>query len=234
MGCVLLVGCNNEPNYAPVTEINTIESIPPSGKHKVMHGETLYEIAWRYGLDYRYVAVLNHMTPPYTLFSGQVLVLSGKSNQLLPVEKIQMKPVAEIKPVVSPVEKSWSEPRATVTQWIWPAQGKVIATFSKFNKGINIVGQLGEPIRASAAGKIVYCGDGLRGYGNLIIIKHNSTYLSAYAHNRTIFVQEGEWVRQGQKIAEMGNSGAEAVLLHFEIRKNGQPIDPLAVLVTPH
>ncbi len=98
------------------------------------------------------------------------------------------------------------------------------------NKGIDIAGKLGEPVLASADGKVVYAGSGLRGYGNLVILKHNNTFLTAYAHNQTLFVKEDQLVKRGQKIAEMGNSDADGVKLHFEIRKMGKPIDPLKLL----
>jgi len=119
--------------------------------------------------------------------------------------------------------------------WMWPAKGKVIGAFSETAnlKGIDIAGTAGTPVVASAAGKVVYAGSGLRGYGKLVIIKHNDTYLSAYAHNRDIVVKEGEAVARGQKIAEMGNTDADQVKLHFEIRRLGKPIDPAKYLPPP-
>jgi lipoprotein NlpD len=114
--------------------------------------------------------------------------------------------------------------------WIWPTDGKVLEGFSDKSKGVRITGVAGQPVLASAAGQVVYSGSGLRGYGKLLIIKHNNTYLSAYAHNSKILVQEGEAVTRGQKIAEMGNSDTDSVKLHFEIRKNGKPVDPLKFL----
>lgn len=115
-------------------------------------------------------------------------------------------------------------------EWIWPAAGKVLNGFSESAKGVNISGITGQPVLASAAGKVVYSGSGLRGYGKLIIIKHNNTYLSAYAHNSQILVKEGQTVTKGQKIAEMGNTDTDLVKLHFEIRKLGKPVDPLKYL----
>lgn len=112
-------------------------------------------------------------------------------------------------------------------EWIWPAKGKVSELFSESTKGIDIAGTSGQAVTASAAGKVVYSGEGLRGYGKLIIIKHNNTYLSAYAHNNKLLVKEGQAVAKGQKIAEMGNTDSNLVKLHFEIRKNGKPVDPL-------
>jgi len=116
--------------------------------------------------------------------------------------------------------------------WVWPAKGKVVGTFSETAnlKGIDIAGAAGQPVLASAAGTVVYAGTGLRGYGKLIIVKHNKTYLSAYAHNREILVKEGEKVTRGQKIAEMGNTDASEVKLHFEIRRMGKPMDPARYL----
>jgi len=112
--------------------------------------------------------------------------------------------------------------------WLWPARGKVVTSFSETAnlKGIDIAGSSGDPVLASAGGRVVYAGAGLRGYGKLIIIKHNKTYLSAYAHNREILVKEGAQVSRGQKIAEMGNTDADQVKLHFEIRRLGKPMDP--------
>jgi lipoprotein NlpD len=112
-------------------------------------------------------------------------------------------------------------------EWIWPAKGRLLEGFSEATKGIDIAGKAGEPVTASAGGKVVYSGAGLRGYGKLIIIKHNNTYLSAYAHNDKLLVKEGQTVVKGQKIGEMGSTDTDLVKLHFEIRKNGKPVDPL-------
>jgi lipoprotein NlpD len=117
--------------------------------------------------------------------------------------------------------------------WAWPASGKVIETFStsgRVNKGIDIAGQRGQPIQSTRSGKVVYSGTGIAGYGNLIIIKHDETYLSAYAHSEKVLVKEGDEVKAGQKIAEMGDSGTDRVMLHFEIRREGKPVDPLGFL----
>ena len=116
--------------------------------------------------------------------------------------------------------------------WGWPTKGKVIAGFNENGgpKGVQIAGNLGQAIVASAPGRVVYTGNGLRGYGNLVIIKHNDTYLSAYAHNRVVLVKQGDVVTRGQKIAEMGKSDANRVMLHFEIRRMGKPVDPMKFL----
>ena len=114
---------------------------------------------------------------------------------------------------------------------MWPAAGSVIGTFDENrSKGLEIAGKAGDPLLAAADGRVVYAGSGLRGYGNLIIVKHNANYLSAYAHNQSLLVKEDQVVRKGQKIAEMGSSDAERVQLHFEIRRQGKPIDPARLL----
>ena len=112
--------------------------------------------------------------------------------------------------------------------FVWPAQGTVVANFDEArNKGVSIAGRVGDPVVAAADGRVVYAGAGLRGYGNLVILKHNNTYLTAYAHNQALLVREDQAVRQGQKIAEMGSSDTDRVKLHFEVRRQGKPVDPL-------
>jgi lipoprotein NlpD len=139
-------------------------------------------------------------------------------------------PKTEPKPSVPPAPATAGDSDAL--DWAWPAKGKVIAGFSETAnlKGIDIAGSAGQAVNASAAGRVVYAGTGLRGYGKLIIIKHNATFLSAYAHNREILVKEGQQVSRGQKIAEMGNTDADQVKLHFEIRRQGKPVDPARYL----
>lgn len=255
LGFLLLSGCDDGSNFAPVADISGIDPIPRTGVYRVKHGESLYEIAWRYGMDYRTLAERNHMTSPYYIHTGEIIYLRGTNplpqvhteiagtltqnqfqrvdarintpNPYRVVTKEQQPPRSLERVTVDNQER---EPNYSVSTWIWPAKGKIMNTFSGYNKGINISGVPGETIHAAAAGKVVYTGDGLRGYGKLIIIKHNSLYLSAYAHNSKVFVREGDWVRQGQKIAEMGNTGADKVMLHFEIRRAGKPIDPASLL----
>jgi lipoprotein NlpD len=154
------------------------------------------------------------------------------------LEKMQQQPKVEAKAEAMPARPevaAGSAPEGEVTAWGMPANGKVIAGFSENDgrKGIDIAGKLGQPVFASAGGKVVYSGSGLRGYGKLVIIKHNSTFLSAYAHNDKILVKEGQSVSRGQKIAEMGNTDASRVELHFEIRKLGKPVDPAQYLNLP-
>ncbi len=145
------------------------------------------------------------------------------------VAKVEAKPAARVeKP------EAQAEPAADATSgneevlWMWPASGKLVGSFSEGgNKGVDISGKAGDPVLAASGGKVVYSGTGLRGYGKLVIVKHNSNYLTAYAHNQTVLVKEGQSVSKGQKIAEMGNTDADQVKLHFEVRRQGKPVDPL-------
>jgi lipoprotein NlpD len=138
--------------------------------------------------------------------------------------KVEAKP--EVAPALPPVATGPDD-----VPWLWPSAGKVVAPYSESgNKGLDFAGKPGDPVLASGDGKVVYAGAGLRGYGELVIVKHNATFLSAYAHNRKILVKEGQQVSRGQKIAEMGNTDADSVKLHFEIRKQGKPVDPAQYL----
>ena len=137
----------------------------------------------------------------------------AKAEQPKPVEK-----APEIQQVPLPDDENIA--------WIWPAEGKIISHFSEGKRGIDIAGKMGQPVLAAGSGKVLYAGSGIRGYGNLVIVKHSNNLLSAYAHNKTIFVKEDQNVAKGQKIAEMGNSDSDEVKLHFEIRQQGKPVDP--------
>jgi lipoprotein NlpD len=145
--------------------------------------------------------------------------------------KPEAKPKAETRPETKP-ESGDDNSADEALEWDMPAKGKLIGEFSESanRKGIDIAGKLGQPVTASAPGKVVYSGSGLRGYGKLVIIKHNKTYLSAYAHNDQVLVKEGQTVTRGQKIAEMGNTDADQVKLHFEVRRFGKPVDPAKYL----
>ena len=134
-------------------------------------------------------------------------------------------------PVATAPASPASAPSDDDIAWIWPTPGAVLAGFDEAkNKGLDIAGKLGDPILAAGDGRVVYAGAGLRGYGNLVILKHNNTFLTAYAHNQTLLVKEDQTVRKGQKIAEMGQSDADRVKLHFEIRRQGKPVDPARYL----
>jgi lipoprotein NlpD len=161
-------------------------------------------------------------------YSDEALALAQNQGAAKPADSV----VPAAKPDDVPEPKA-AEPALEGDElaWIWPAVGKTVGTFSEAgNKGVDIAGKAGDPVIAAGEGKVVYSGTGLRGYGKLVIIKHNATYLSAYAHNQTILVKEGQSVSKGQKIAEMGNTDADQVKLHFEVRRQGKPVDPLKYL----
>lgn len=220
--------------------------------YQVKPGDTLYSIAWRYGYDHRRVAAWNNIPPPFTIKPGQHIYIipphQKKARQRLPRERVAVTshsskpaskqpksppgPSAGSSSTRSKVEKRSSRLQNRNISWRWPTTGKVLTRFSPQSgkKGVDIGGKLGQPVTAAAAGTVVYSGNGLIGYGNLIIIKHNDMYLSAYGHNRRLLVKEGVKVSAGQKIAEMGDSGKEGVMLHFEIRRDGKPVDPLRYL----
>lgn len=140
-------------------------------------------------------------------------------------------PAAVTATVPAPAPAPATVPAGDAVNFVWPAQGAVIVNFDEAkNKGVAIAGKVGDPVLAAADGRVVYAGAGLRGYGNLIILKHNNTYLTAYAHNQALLVREDQSVKQGQKIAEMGSSDADRVKLHFEVRRLGKPVDPMSYL----
>lgn len=230
--CLSIASCSSSKNYAPVTEVSGYEAVPASGKYKVIAGDTLYSIAWRYGRDYRVLAKNNRIQPPYEIKSGQTIYLNG----MPPTQSaVKRKVISKTKKPVTRKTKQHNaralkEPNYKVSRWSWPAKGKVVNRFSRKSNGINIGGLYGASIYATAPGKVVYAGDGLRGYGNLIILKHNSLYLSAYAYNSRLFVKEGQWVKRGQKIAQMGKSASNIPMLHFEIRRAGKSVNPLKYL----
>ncbi len=210
---LLLVACEKQSPLAPVEE-RSHASVALPNQYRVRTGDTLYSVAWAYHLDYRQLAAINHLQKPYTIHLGQVL---------------SVKPGVAPSEVVTPQEPVRPVSGKSITHWQWPTRGKVVENFSNKplgNHGLDIAGQLQRPIYASAAGVVVYSGQGIRGYGKLLIIKHNEHYLSAYAFNWRNLVKEGDTVAAGQQIASMGRDDSGQVLLHFEIRYNGKPVDP--------
>lgn len=202
--------------------------------YQVKSGDTLYSIAWRYGLDYKRLASWNGIAVNSIIKPGQRLKLYqpripeptqvvSKSSET-PVATKNNLPTKTVQP---------TDVNAKSNRWIWPTKGVILNTFSvdKLDKrGIDIAGKLGQPVYATAGGRVVYSGNGLSGYGNLIIIKHSDTYLSAYAYCQQRFVKDGMQVRGGAIIAKMGRHKTTTARLHFEIRKNGIPVDPLNYL----
>lgn len=205
-----LNGCVSYDAAAPVRDIN-VHRVGKIQYHLVQPGETLYAIAWRYEKDYRELALLNSLSESYEVKPGDLIQLTGK-----PARKSKYQ--VHVK----------AEPKSTVRRWLWPTtQHYIIRAFSSNNKGIDIAGNFKTPVFATAKGKVVYAGNGIRGYGNLLIIKHNAIYLTAYAYNNRLLVKQGQWVKPGQKIALMGeNNNLGRIALHFEIRRAGRAVNP--------
>ena len=220
-----------------------------AGQYRVKQGDTLTRIALEHGHSWRDLARWNQLSNPDRIEVGQILRVAPPESAETPsgvvVTPITDGPAsspvpgapAAAQPPVSPASAPHgsaatpARPAAADLAFAWPAQGPTLAGFDEArNKGVDIAGKAGDPVLAAADGQVVYAGAGLRGYGNLIIIKHNNTYLTAYAHNQKLLVQEDQKVKQGQKIAEMGSSDADRVKLHFEIRRNGKPVDPVKLL----
>ncbi len=231
---LVLTACGGGQAVAPVGNYRGQAKTPPTVYH-VKSGDTLYSISWRYGMDYKTVAKINGIRSPYTIYVGQKLYFKSRSS----TSKSQTRTKAATTSQPEKRKKTVTvtpDPRVSANQnlaWRWPADGRIISTYSKTaagRKGIDIAGRSGQKIIAAADGKVVYSGNGLARYGNLIIIKHNDAYLSAYAHNKTLLVNEGQWVKGGQSIATLGRTGTDREQLHFEIRRNGKPVDPMRFL----
>lgn len=315
-----LAGCASNQSAPVIDRAPAAKPAPAAGKaasdkdwrpasHTVKKGDTLFSIGLQYGYDYKEIAQLNNISPPYIIHVGQALKLpadrsaavaavtppaaaatdlgtdNGESDVVItplkmdgvaPVQsepaqaagamatagtipllsgpKALREPYSEAAlnapppqetPAAAPTAKTETAPAAAAPDaaalasntvngidWSWPAAGKVIAGFSDSNnnKGMDIAGEKGQSVLAAAAGKVIYSGSDLRGYGKLVIIKHDNTYLSVYAHNSQIVVKEGQQVKKGQKIAEMGSTDTDKVKLHFEIRQQGKSVDPAKFL----
>ncbi len=204
---------------------------------QVQRGDTLYGVAFRNGIDFRDLASWNGIGAPYTIYPGQSLRLYPSSGKAVAATgassaksaTVRPKPAAVSVPPRPVAPTPSAAPVNSGVSWRWPADGAVIGRFAAGNatrQGVDIAGTSGQPVRAAGNGVVVYSGGGLVGYGELVIIKHNEAWLSAYGHNRTRLVNEGQNVKAGQQIAEMGRSGAARDMLHFEIRYNGKPVDP--------
>ena len=252
-------GRMQSPRPARAASRAVVEPLPRGGVHIVLRGETLYGISFRFGLRHQDVAAWNGIADPFVIEVGQRIRLQPPTHGSRPVAmapppaspiasppppstprpgaaslippRTAMPPPAAAAPPAAPVVALVGAP-----SWRWPVRGQIIGRYvagDQTQQGINIAGNAGQPVQASADGVVVYSGAGLVGYGELIIIKHNDEWLSAYAHNRRRLVSEGTRVKAGDTIAEMGRTGASREMLHFEIRRNGKPVDPLVLLPAP-
>lgn len=239
-----------------VSEPRIVASRQPA-VHTVVGGESLYSIAFQYDLDFRSVALANNLSPPYTIFIGQQLRLDSRAPQAMGISGpegtvvsvgtvVSNNSVARAQPATSsgggvqrqPIATTSTMPASSLPQnvdpiWQWPVRGQILGDFqvnSGTDKGIDIEGLSGQSVNAAASGDVVYAGNGIQGSDNLIIIRHSDRFLSAYANNRTMLVTEGDQIRAGDRIAEIGISPDGVPMLHFEIRMDGTPVDPLGYL----
>jgi len=241
---VLHTGCSTTPRAKPANVVDrtasetTDTTTTPPGYYRVKRGDTLARIALDNGQSPRDVAQWNNMANPNQIEIGDLILVRpppGSKSSVRPAPKTDVAKVDTAKvdatktdtPKPDASKEMVAEPGIRLSS---PAKGKITDDFSEKTKGIDIAGKLGDAITAAADGKVVYAGNSLRGYGNLVIIKHDNTYLTAYAHNRSLVVKEGDMVKKGQKIAEMGDTDTNSVKLHFELRVNGKPVNPAPYL----
>lgn len=242
---VAMVGCaskpqiNNQARYASAPNYYTVRS-----------GDTLSGIAARYGLNYLSIAQINDISAPYTIYVGQSLRLKNGNapktanttalSQNTPIQrqKIDLPSNTQTQTVKPATTAKIPTPSVTTSnqlKWVKPSNGSILAQFnpSADIKGIRYGGKVGDPVYAAANGQVVYAADGLKEYGNLVLVKHIDGYITAYAHNSKMLVQAGQNVVAGQKIAELGTSGVTSPMLEFQVRLNGKPINPQIVLTNP-
>ena len=245
---------------APAKMVASADNAGKPGFYSVKSGDTLIRIGMDNGQSWRDIARWNNIENPNLIETGQVLRVTPPEETGVVVRPVSSTNVvtspapantasapvpASNTASVRPPASAANPPNASTpannlantdsaeetVSFQWPTRGNVLAGFDEVkNKGIDIAGKAGDPVLAAADGKVVYAGSGLRGYGNLVILKHNNTYLTAYAHNQSLLVKEDQAIKRGQKIAEMGNSDADQVKLHFEIRRQGKPVDPAKYL----
>lgn len=242
---ILLTGCGST-GPAPVDEYGYGPA--PKGYYRVRRGDTLAIIAKRKRVSWRALARWNGLGPPYTIYAGKLLRIKSSSSSRRVAKtsspkrstkggtsKSPRKKSASVSPSRSGAAKKTAGSAAASSgiRWQWPIRGAIRQRYrsgDRTRQGVRIAGRAGQTVAAAAAGSVVYSGSGLKGYGNLIIVKHNSRYLSAYGFNRRLLVKEGERVKRGQTLAEVGQAGSGEYLLHFEIRRDGRTVDPLLYL----
>lgn len=219
----LTAGCSSLTGYEPETYV-------------VRSGDTLYSIAWRHGLDHRELALWNGLADPGRIYVGQRLVLdppAGSAPATRPVASPAPRPAASAGPRPATPARPAVARNSAAPAFSWPARGAVVARYGEgreLSTGIGIAGAAGQDVVAAAPGRVVYAGRGLPDYGQLVIIEHNDSWLTAYGHNRSLLVDQGDSVARGQKIGEMGEGPGREPRLYFEIRRNGDPVDPLGLL----
>ncbi len=243
LALVLLAACSSTVVRTPGTTSAPKVSTPkPGASIVVQRGDTLYRLAVNNGISPMDLALWNDVRAPYTIYPGQRLRLYPGGGGTATTAGTASRPPATaggsanrppVRPTQTPPQPATPPPVASSLSWRWPTEGQIIGRYvagDPTKQGVDIAGRNGQAIRSAADGVVVYSGSGLVGYGELIIVKHDEQWLSAYGHNRTRLVSEGVRVKAGQQIAEMGSSGAARDMLHFEIRYNGKPVDPLRYL----
>lgn len=253
LSLAILAGCASKGTRAPVVDMTGGQPSPsaqPGGSYVVKPGDTLYKIARANNVDIESVKRWNNLSDPNQISVGQVLKMSGGLGaQTAPIASAKPQPrpldqpdapVASLPPPAdssatpapapAEVKPTARAADASVINWAWPANGTIVQTFNASSKGIDISGALGDPITAAADGLVKYSGNGVRGLGNLIIVEHQNGFITAYAHNRALLVKTGQNVKRGAKIAELGQSDTTSPRLHFEIRRQGTPVDPIQYL----
>ncbi|TYT25217.1 peptidoglycan DD-metalloendopeptidase family protein [Luteimonas viscosa] len=233
LALLLVTGCSSKvvrtQGGGSVPKVSTPK---PGASVVVRRGDTLYRLAVNNGISPMDLALWNGVSPPYTIYPGQRLRLypgtGSGSRSATRSSGTTQRPA--VRPTQAPPQPSAPPPSSSRLGWRWPTDGQILNRFAAGDatrQGIDIAGRSGQAVRAAADGVVVYSGSGLVGYGELVIVKHDEQWLSAYGHNRTRLVNEGARVSAGQQIAEMGSTGAAREMLHFEIRYNGKPVDPL-------
>jgi len=239
----MLAACSSTVVRSPgATSAPKVSTPKPGASVVVQRGDTLYRLAVNNGISPMDLALWNDIRAPYTIYPGQRLRLypQGGSAPAASTGTASRPPATgttatrpPVRPTQAPPQPATPPPVASNLAWRWPTEGQIIGRYvagDPTKQGVDIAGRNGQAVRSAADGVVVYSGSGLVGYGELIIVKHDEQWLSAYGHNRTRLVNEGARVKAGQQIAEMGSSGAARDMLHFEIRYNGKPVDPLRYL----
>lgn len=239
--CAILAGCASRTTQAPVSDMSSgsaTEAPSQGGVYVVKPGDTLYKISQMHNVDVPTLIRLNNISDPSSLRVGQTLRLGSGSGTSAPTAASpSTSPGTQSSTPSATPAPAKSEPAtparagdASLVSWGWPATGKIIQGFTTATKGIDIEGKVGDPVVAAASGKVMYAGNGVRGLGNLILVQHSNGFITAYAHNNKLLVKTGQDVAKGAKIAEVGQSDTTSPRLHFEIRRSGNPVNPLSYL----
>jgi lipoprotein NlpD len=234
LASAVLAGCASRTSQAPVADMseNTVQR-STTGTYVVRPGDTLYKIAQANNISVADLSRLNSITDPGQLRVGQVLRLNGSTpaSPAAAASSGSSVTATPVKPAQTAEPTSVARASdASLISWSWPAKGKILQGFNSNTKGIDIAGKEGDPVFAAADGKVMYAGNGVRGLGNLVLLGHSNGFITAYAHNQSLLVKTGQQVKKGDKIAAVGQTDTTSPRLHFEIRRRGTPVNPVAYL----